>query len=212
MINKCKSFFSILFFGLFSTVVTAAPPPDVLEEAKNSYIFVLSSDIPANQVPGLAKGLARQYAGTIRHTYAKAMKGFSATMSEQDAALMASQNPQILRYARNGIVYAGKQSNANGGKGPKPTEQITPWGISRVGGSGDGTGRHAWILDTGIDLTNPDLDVDESTGINCVSRGKDTIDDTIGHGTQNAGIIAAINNDIDVVGVAAGANAAGSSS
>ena len=205
MFNKYKTFFSILIFGLFSTHVTAAPPPDVVEEARNSFIFVLSSDVPAGEVSGLAKGLAKQYGGTIRHTYATAMKGFSATMSEQAASLMASHNPQILRYARNGVVYAGEQSNANKDKGPVPPEQITPWGISRVGGSGDGTGRHAWILDTGIDLANPDLNVDESTGINCVSRGKDTIDDTIGHGTQNAGIIAAINNDIDVVGVAAGA-------
>ncbi len=207
MTDTGKLIFAVLILGLFPTLVTAAPPPEVLDEAKNSYIFVLSSDVAAKEVPGLAKGLAKQYGGTVRHTYAKVMKGFSATMSEQDAALLASQNPQILRYARNGVVFAGKQSNANGSgsKGPKPTEQITPWGILRVGGSGDGTGRHAWILDTGIDLANPDLNVDESTGINCVSRGKDTIDDTIGHGTQNAGIIAAINNDIDVVGVAAGA-------
>lgn len=101
------------------------------------------------------------------------------------ASFMPARNPMTKALARGG--------------------QITPWGILRVGGSGDGTGRHAWILDTGIDLDHPDLNVDAATGKNCVTRGKNTIDDTNGHGTQNAGIIAAKDNDIDVVGVAAGA-------
>jgi hypothetical protein len=205
MISKFKYFYYFLLVGFISTSVTASPPADVLQEANNSFIFVLSDQVPAHEVPGLAKGLVEQYGGTVRHTYSTVIRGFSAHMSEQAASLMASQNPKILSYARNGIVFAGKQPNGNKGKGPEPAEQIIPWGIQRVGGPGDGTGRHAWVLDTGIDLENQDLDVSEGTGKNCLTRGKDTINDNNGHGTQNAGIIAALNNDIDVVGVAAGA-------
>lgn len=76
-----------------------------------------------------------------------------------------------------------------------------------VGGPVDvsGMGLTAWIIDSGIDLDHPDLNVDTTRGANFVSKGKSTFDDGNGHGTHVAGILAAIDNDIDVVGVAAGA-------
>jgi len=67
------------------------------------------------------------------------------------------------------------------------------------------TGGHvAWILDTGVDLDHPDLNVDASRGANFIDSTVSPDDDN-GHGTHVAGTIAAIDNDIDVVGVAAGA-------
>ncbi|WP_455220859.1 S8 family peptidase [Kaarinaea lacus] len=207
MVEKSRCLFFSLIFGIFPVSTMAEPPPGVIEEANSSFIFVLGPDVSANDVPGLAKGLTRQYGGALRHTYTTVLKGFSATMSQQAAALMASHNPQILRYSRNGIAYAGSQPDKSGYNGNEPQleGQLIPWGITRVGGPADGTGRYAWVLDTGIDLDNPDLNVDEEHGKNCVWRGKDKVDDSEGHGTGNAGIIAALNNDMDVVGVAAGA-------
>lgn len=207
MTGRCRYLIFSVIFGYFSSIAVAAPPPDIVEEANNSFIFVLNPDVPANDVPGLAKGLVQQNGGTLRQIYTKVLRGFSATMSEQAAALMASHIPTIQSYARNGIVYAGSQPDQSGYNGNEPQldGQLIPWGISRVGGPADGAGRYAWILDTGIDLDNPDLNVLEAAGKNCVWRGKDKIDDSNGHGTQSAGIIAALNNDFDVVGVAAGA-------
>ena len=57
------------------------------------------------------------------------------------------------------------------------------------------------VLDTGIDLANPDLDA--VTGTNCVKPGTSAQDDN-GHGTNVAGIIAARNTGSGVVGVAPG--------
>lgn len=77
-----------------------------------------------------------------------------------------------------------------------------------MGGPVDGTGLTAWILDSGIDLDHPDLNVDIERGadmVNAVAKGRSTFDDVNGHGTHVAGILAAIDNDRDVVGVAAGA-------
>jgi subtilisin family serine protease len=86
-----------------------------------------------------------------------------------------------------------------------PTGQTTPPGITRVGGGANYTsGKKAWIIDTGIDLNHPDLNVDDASGKTFVARTTSPEDDN-GHGTHCAGIVAAINNDIGVVGVAAGA-------
>ncbi len=66
--------------------------------------------------------------------------------------------------------------------------------------------KKAWVIDTGIQLNHPDLNVDQSIGFSAFTRGKDaSFDDGNGHGTHVAGTIAAIDNDFGVVGVAAGA-------
>ena len=76
------------------------------------------------------------------------------------------------------------------------------WGVNRVG-YGDGTGKTAWIIDTGIDLDHPDLNVDAARSQSYVT-GK-TPDDDNGHGTHVAGIIGAKNNRIGTLGVASNA-------
>ncbi len=86
--------------------------------------------------------------------------------------------------------------------------QNTPWGINRVG-SADATGKTAWVLDTGVDLDHPDLNVDLLRSQSFAS-GDGTLlsnggDDNHGHGTHVAGTIAAKDNNIGVVGVAANA-------
>jgi subtilisin family serine protease len=96
-------------------------------------------------------------------------------------------------------AFAGKPTP------PPPAEATSLYGITRVGGSGTPVaGRTAWVIDTGIDLDHPDLNVD-------VDRSRSFIrdvspDDLNGHGTHVAGTIAAIKgNGIGVFGVAPGA-------
>jgi len=81
--------------------------------------------------------------------------------------------------------------------------RLVTWNVQRVG-FGDGTGKTAWVIDTGIDFTHPDLVVDQSRSKSFVS-GVASADDDNGHGTHVAGVIGAKNNDIGVMGVAAGA-------
>lgn len=89
----------------------------------------------------------------------------------------------------------------------RSSSQIIPVGVERVGGPQDGNGRHAWIVDTGIDIQHRDLRV--GAGANFVRDARGPVsrspDDENGHGTHVAGIVAALNNRQDVVGVAAGA-------
>jgi subtilisin family serine protease len=98
--------------------------------------------------------------------------------------------------------------------GPTQPPQEIPWGIERVkapeawsitDGSSNGVIEVA-ILDTGIDYDHPDLAANLAWGVSTLrgrvsTRPRDYYDQN-GHGTHVAGTIAALNNDIGVVGVA----------
>jgi subtilisin family serine protease len=93
-----------------------------------------------------------------------------------------------------------------GGDDGGSSGQTTPYGISRVGGPISGVSGTAWVLDTGIDLDHPDLNVDTDRSAVFVSKGpgSKTANDKDGHGTHVAGTIAAVDNSRDVVGVTEG--------
>ena len=161
----------------------------------------------AFEVGSLAKGILQDNGidgNAVGRRYTHALTGFTAKLSEIEASkLRLDSRVKIVEQDR--IISLGKPA----GKGPAPSEpepQQIPWGITRVGGSGDGTGKTVWVIDTGIDLENGDLNVDVGRSANFVPRGKDSPNDGHGHGTHVAGTIAAIDNLIDVVGVAANAN------
>jgi len=78
------------------------------------------------------------------------------------------------------------------------------WNVARVG-YGDGTGKTAWIIDSGIDFTHPDLNADSARSKSFIN-GLTSARDENGHGTHVAGIIGAKNNSIGVLGVASGAS------
>ncbi len=81
--------------------------------------------------------------------------------------------------------------------------QTIPWGVARVG-YGDGTGKTVWVIDSGVQSSHPDLNVDKVRSKSFIS-GVTSWEDGYGHGTGVAGIIGAKNNGIGVVGVAANA-------
>ncbi|WP_242478844.1 S8 family serine peptidase [Hymenobacter lapidiphilus] len=133
------------------------------------------------------------------YAYGHALKGFSATLTAQEAKQLRA-DARVAYVEQDQIIALGKPASGGGTTGPA---QTTPYGITRVG-TADGTGRTAWVIDTGIDLTHPDLNVDVARSISFIPRAR-SANDGNGHGTHVAGTIAAINNSIGVVGVAANA-------
>lgn len=121
---------------------------------------------------------------------------------------------EVLRVEEDAIVYALPKPE-NPGKPPKEEEpqpaEVLPWGVDRVDADlawavSTGLEIKVAIIDTGIDKDHPDLVDNIMDGVNFVKiRGKiiaDLWDDDNGHGTHCAGIVAAVDNDIGVIGVA----------
>ena len=82
--------------------------------------------------------------------------------------------------------------------------RLVTWNINRIG-YGNGIGKTAWIVDSGIDFDHPDLAVDQTRSRSFVESQTSAADQN-GHGTHVAGIIGAKNNTIGVLGVASGAS------
>jgi subtilisin family serine protease len=120
------------------------------------------------------------------------------------------QHPGVLRVEDDAVVTTQRKPPP-----PPPPAETLPWGVDRIDadlvwdtngdltldpGANTGNGVKVAVLDTGIDLTHPDLQANIRGGVNTINPLKSANDDN-GHGTHVAGIIAAIDNDVGVIGV-----------
>jgi subtilisin family serine protease len=131
------------------------------------------------------------------HRYRHVLDGFSARLTGAQIADLRS-DPDVTQIVPDRPVHAESVPLAGG--------ETLPVGIKRIGAAQGGDVREASgvaiaEIDTGIDLSHPDLNA--VAGTNCISPGSAPNDDN-GHGTHVAGTMAARNNGSGVVGVAAG--------
>lgn len=146
-------------------------------------------------------------AANLGFVYGSSIEGFSVGLSNEQLDRL-SKDPAVKQIEPDRVVMLAPPSGKGPGGGGGSTGQETPYGITRVGGGATYTGSGvAFIIDSGIDSSHPDLNVDPSRGFNAFSTGRDSdiLTDGNGHGTHVSGTIAAIDNSIGVIGVAAGA-------
>jgi hypothetical protein len=133
----------------------------------------------------------------IGNKFEGAVKGFSGKLSKAQVEALKN-NPNVASVEQDKIITLG----TTGTPVAQPAQTI-PWGVARVG-YGDGTGKTVWVIDSGIDPTHPDLNVDQTRSKSFLMTDPNWTDG-YGHGTTVAGVIGAKNNTIGVVGVAANA-------
>jgi subtilisin family serine protease len=142
----------------------------------------------------------------IQSTYGHALKGFTAKLSEAQLEALKS-DPRVKSIEQDQTLsitpYKGKPG---GGGGGNTDPQEVPYGTIRVNGGTTTSSHTAWVIDSGIDLDHPDLNVDVNRSVSFLtgSPSNQSPDDQNGHGTHVAGTIAAIDNTIGTVGVAPG--------
>jgi subtilisin family serine protease len=133
----------------------------------------------------------------IKTTFSGRKNGFLATLTKAEAT--ALQNESAIELVEPDRIVSVCSC----------VDVIAPtsvtWSVRKTGyGNGENfQDKTVWIIDTGVDLDHPDLNVDKERSHSFIS-GQTSADDNNGHGTHVAGIIGAINNTIGVVGVASG--------
>ena len=177
------------------------------DKIEGSYVCVFNKGSVSRGNAQAEANRAAQAAGAqLKHVYSVALQGFAANASAQGIERMKAANPNIAYCEQDQVFTTGPiraDAPPSGGGGVQPAQE-TPWGIARVNGGAAGTFATAWVIDSGIDLTHPDLNVDVARSRNFVERETSPLD-TNGHGTHVAGTIAAYDNTIGVIGVAPGA-------
>jgi len=156
------------------------------------YIVVLKDRVSH---PGLvAAKQARRYGAETTYVYRSALTGYAATIP-------ASQVDSVRADDR--VAYVEPDGTVSA------LAQTLPWGIDRIDAdisstlAGNGSGAisnvRAYVIDTGIYRSHPDLNV-----VNHVNFAGGQNNDCNGHGTHVAGTVAARDNTSDVVGASPG--------
>jgi len=176
----------------------------------DQYIVVLKPKTGVAQVQKEAE--VKEKGVEVLDTYGHALNGFLVRIANNQQALdMLQRDPEILAVERDQTVHTfGEGELPEIGRGIQ-SSQIMPTGFNGVDadlssqavGNRIGTvNADIGILDTGVDLTHPDLNVfRQQTFIS----GTSSANDDNGHGTHVAGIAAAKDNGIGSVGIAPGA-------
>ena len=171
----------------------AAGGPGALD---GSYVVVFE---PAVSDSKAATGRRETALGFKRHhLYSHALKGFSARLSPGQVRQLR-EDPNVRTVTPNREV---RSTSA-----PIQPGETVPTGVRRIEAATDDGAHEAAdvtvaVIDSGIDLGHPDLNVIDGT--DCRDDDGSPAEDTHGHGTHVAGTIAARNNGAGVIGVAPG--------
>jgi subtilisin len=182
---------ALLAVGVITPASQAAPAGAIA----GSYIVVLEDGTSARNV---SADHARRFGAEIENIYRSALTGYSARMSASQVERVAADT-RVAWIQLDRTVHAAAQSLPTGVN--RVDAELSP--TAAINGADQRVNVDVAVLDTGVDLDHPDLNVYTAGARNC-STGR-SADDGNGHGTHVAGTIGALDNTSGVVGVAPGA-------
>lgn len=167
--------------------------------ANGRYIVVLD--------PSARPSVVANAAGVRAHfVYSHALRGFAAPIPSHAMAFLRS-DPRVLFIEPDRVAHAYPQTLPSGVDRVDADRN----GVASIDGVDDRVDVDVAVIDTGIDLTHPDLNASSDRAVDCTQgtslrpRCEAGGSDDNGHGTHVAGTIGALDDDRDVVGVAPGA-------
>ena len=148
--------------------------------------------------------------GAVVNKPLRVVNGMAVALPPQAESALR-RRAEVLRIDEDLVIEATGKGNdkltASGkpGKADFPPPQVMTWNIARIGADlawpiTAGEGIDVAVVDTGIDLEHPDLAANIKGHFNAINIRKSGDDDN-GHGTHVAGVIAALDDEIGVVGV-----------
>ncbi len=163
---------------------------------QGAYIVVLEGS--AASTDATTDELERKRGFRARLRFRRALRGFAARLSDGQAARLR-EDPAVASVTPDRPVKAlGAVALATGDSVPTGVRRI---GAGTAASAHEASSVNVAVLDTGIDLSHPDLNA--VNGTNCITPGSPAADDD-GHGTHVAGTVGARNDGRGVVGVAPG--------
>lgn len=160
------------------------------------------------RVVGHIQALERKHRVKAEVAFGKVFRGMSARLTTAQVEALR-RDPSVDRIEED-QVYAVDARPRSGAGGSVSSSQTIPWGISKTRATqsyalaGNGTGAvmgvRTYVIDTGVDMKNADLN--RAMHVNFIADRKNT--DCNGHGTHVAGTVAAYDNTAAVVGMAPG--------
>lgn len=193
-----RRWLAILAASATATAGMAFLGSPALAETEDDYIVVLKDS--AADVEDIAAEHQEEFDVDETSTYSEAISGYAGSMTPANAEQLGN-DPAVAYVALDRQFTLAAQK--------------TPVSVTRTGAdqssakAGDGTGSvdvNIAVIDTGVDATHPDLNV--RGGVDCSSGSAVNVPapvDVMGHGTSVAGVAAARDNDLGVVGMAPGA-------
>lgn len=160
------------------------------------YVVVLD---PGATVTAAETRAENRYGAAVEDVYTSALHGYSARMTAAQAQALA-QAPGVASVEADTRFHATAQSMPTGINRTN-ADRSPSAAIDRVD---QRVNVDVAVIDSGVDLNHPDLNVFRAGAHNCSGTGL-SAQDRNGHGTHVAGIIGALDNRIGVVGMAPGA-------
>jgi subtilisin family serine protease len=160
--------------------VSSTPDP-----VPGQYIVTLRTQPAASNAA--ASALSARHGGHVVRTYTKALAGYTAQMTPAQAQEL-SEDPAVASVEQDGYVTSTATQS------PAPS-----WGLDRIdqrtlpldnaySSANAGAGVTAYVIDTGIRITNTDFGGRASVGFDAIGDGQNGLDCN-GHGTHVAGTI-----------------------
>jgi subtilisin family serine protease len=194
---------ALLVMGALTALAQLVPDPQQTVPAAqsgdhgNRYIV---SFVPGTGQDARA-AVARRAGALLRFNY-DIVDAIAIAVPNANALAALGLEPSVRAIIPDRPVHAipGPVDTAKGkpgGGGGGSSTQVIPEGVKRVGGPSAAAAAGVAIVDTGIDLKHADLKVEAAK----FDAYGGTCQDGDWHGTHVAGIVAAQDNSIDVVGV-----------